>query len=170
VFLAELNGLETWATDFGKAYLEAKTLESCFIFGAVPEFGEREGHTLVIFKALYGLRTSGLRWHECFADGLRDMGFEPSKSEPDISMRKNGDIYEYITVYVDDLAIAAKDPKSITDILMDKHKFKLKGTGPITYRLGCNFFRDSDGVMCMAPNRYIDKCSVASLLPKCLRR
>jgi hypothetical protein len=25
---------------------------------------EREGHTLVISKALYGLRTSGLRWHE----------------------------------------------------------------------------------------------------------
>jgi starvation-inducible outer membrane lipoprotein len=41
------------------------------------------------------------------------MGFEPSKSEPDIWMRKNGNIYEYITVYVDDLAIAAKDPKGI---------------------------------------------------------
>ena len=62
VFLAELNGLETWATDIGNAYLEAETLEQCFIV-AGPEFGEREGHTLVIFKALYGLRTSGLRWH-----------------------------------------------------------------------------------------------------------
>jgi hypothetical protein len=40
---------------------------------------------------------------------------------------------------------------------MDKHKFKLKGTGPITYHLGCDFFRDSDDVMCMAPNKYIDK-------------
>jgi hypothetical protein len=85
------------------------------------------------------------------------MGFAPSKSEPDIWMRKNGNIYEYIAVYVDDLAIAAKDPKGITDILMDKHKFKLKGTGPITYHLGCDFFRDKDGVMCMAPNKYIDK-------------
>jgi hypothetical protein len=134
VFLTELNGLETWATDIGNTYLEAEeTLESCFIV-AGPEFGEREGHTLVIFKALYGLRTSGLRWHKRFADCLReDMGFEPSKSEPDIWMRKNGNIYEYIAVYVvDDLAIAAKDPKGITDVLMDKHKFKLKGTGPIT--------------------------------------
>jgi hypothetical protein len=48
VFLAELNGLETWATDIGtNAYLEVETLESCFIV-AGPEFGEREGHTLVI--------------------------------------------------------------------------------------------------------------------------
>jgi hypothetical protein len=40
---------------------------------------------------------------------------------------------------------------------MDKHKFKLKGTGPTTYHLGCDFFRNKDGVMCMAPNKYIDK-------------
>ena len=63
VFLAELNGLEMWATDIGNAYLEAETKEHIYIH-AGPEFGELEGHTLVIFKALYGLRTSGLRWHE----------------------------------------------------------------------------------------------------------
>jgi hypothetical protein len=91
VFLAELNGLEPWATDIGNAYLEAETLESVFIV-ASPEFGEREGHTLALFKALYSLKTPGLRWHERFADCLQDMGFEPSKSEPNIWMRKNGNI------------------------------------------------------------------------------
>jgi hypothetical protein len=49
VFLAELNGLDTWATDIGNAYLESETLESIFIVAGL-EFGEREGHTLVIFK------------------------------------------------------------------------------------------------------------------------
>ena len=38
--------------------LEAVTLKTVYII-AGPEFGEREGHTLIIFKALYGLRTSG---------------------------------------------------------------------------------------------------------------
>ena len=70
-------------------------------------------------------------------------------------MRKNGAIYEYIAVYVDDLAIAAKDPKSTTDTLMGKYDFKLKGTGSITFHLGCDVFRDEDGVMRMAPKRYI---------------
>jgi hypothetical protein len=41
------------------------------------------------------LRSSGIRWHERFADTLRDMGFTLSKADPDIWMRKNGDIYEY---------------------------------------------------------------------------
>jgi hypothetical protein len=151
-----LNELETWATDIGSAYLEAVTLEKVFV-EAGPEFQELEGHTLVIYKALYGLRTSGLRWHERFADCLADMGFKPSKSEPDIWMRKNGEIYEYIAVYVDDLAIAAKDPQSIIDVLTVRHQFKLKGTGPIAFHLGCDFFRDEHGVMCMAPKKYIEK-------------
>ena len=156
VFLGELNKLDTWATDIGNAYLEAETLEKVYI-EAGPEFGEREGHTLVIFKALYGLRSSGLRWHERFADCLRSMGFKPSKAEPDIWMRRNDDVYEYIGVYVDDLAIAAKDPKAITDILTKKHNFKLKGTGPIAFHLGCDFYRDDEGILCLTPKTYIEK-------------
>ena len=83
IFLGELNGLGIWATDIGNAYLESKTKEKvCIIAG--PEFGELEGHLLIISKALYGLRSSGLRWHERFADTLTDMGFFPSKTEDDI--------------------------------------------------------------------------------------
>ena len=129
LFLAELNGLDTWATDIGNAYLEAKTTELVYII-AGPEFGILEGHFLKIVKALYGLKLSGKRWHERLSDVLREMGFTPSKAEADIWMRRNGDVYEYIAVYVDDLAIAAKDPANITDTLKDIYNFKLKGTGP----------------------------------------
>ena len=156
VFLAELNDLELWSTDIGNAYLEAKTNEKVVV-QAGPEFGELEGHLLIIVKVLYGLCMSGLCWHECFADCLHDMGFKPSKSEPDIWMQRNGDIYEYIAVYVDDLAIAAKDPLDIVNTQQDVYKFKLKGTGPITFHLGCDFFRDENGVLCMAPKKYIKK-------------
>jgi hypothetical protein len=48
VFLAELNDLETWATDIGNAYLEAVTSELVYVV-AGPEFGDYEGHTLVIY-------------------------------------------------------------------------------------------------------------------------
>ena len=75
-FLAELNGLKTWQTDVGNAYLEAETKEKVYVV-AGSEFGEQEGNILVIKRALYGLKSSGLRWHERFADVLRDMGFFP---------------------------------------------------------------------------------------------
>ena len=79
-FLAELNGSAVWATDIGNAYLESYTKEKVWII-AGPEFGEREGHCLIISKALYGLKSSGLRWSERFADVLRAEGFFPSRAK-----------------------------------------------------------------------------------------
>jgi Reverse transcriptase (RNA-dependent DNA polymerase) len=72
-------------------------------------------------------------------------------------MRKKGNLYEYIAVYVDDLANAMKDPKELTDILEKQHKFKLKGTDPITFHLGMDFTRDDDNTLCISPTKYIDK-------------
>ena len=66
---------------------------------------------------LYGLKSSGLRWHEVISDVLRQMGFFPSKADNDIWMKKCDDHYNYIVVYVDDLMIASKDPgKYITEL------------------------------------------------------
>lgn len=156
IFLAELNGLKVWQTDVGNAYLEAKTTEKVYAI-AGPEFGEKEGHILVVNKALYGLKTSGKRWHERFADVLREMGFIPCKAEPDIWLRDRGTHYEYIAVYCDDLTIASTDPESITYELEHKYKFKLKGTGELNFLLGCDYFRDEDGTLCMGPKKYILK-------------
>ena len=83
VFLAELNNLELWGADVGNAYLEAHTKEKVCIEGG-EGFGDLKGHMLIIHKALYGLKSSGLRWHEKFSDTLRDMGFEISKADPDV--------------------------------------------------------------------------------------
>jgi Reverse transcriptase (RNA-dependent DNA polymerase) len=123
--------------------MHAFTSEKVYII-AGPEFGERKGHILIISRALYGLQSSSTRWHDRFADCIREIGFFPCKAEPDIWMRKKGNLYEYIAVYVDDLAIAMKDPKELTDILEKQHKFKLKGTGPISFHLGMDFTRDDD--------------------------
>jgi Reverse transcriptase (RNA-dependent DNA polymerase) len=54
LFLAELNHLKIWATDIDNAYLEALTSEKVYII-AGSEFVEREGHILIISRALYVL-------------------------------------------------------------------------------------------------------------------
>ena len=87
--------METWGTDISSVYLEALTKEKLFV-KAGPEFGNLEGHTLLVHKALYGLHTSGVRWHERLADWLGGMGFVPCKAEPDIWMRDRQDHWEYI--------------------------------------------------------------------------
>ena len=77
--------------------------------------------------------------------------------EPDIWLRPHGeDHYECIAVYVDDLLIVSKDPESAIDVLINKHSFKLKGTGPISYHLDFYFGRDDDCTLHFAHNKYIE--------------
>ena len=108
-------------------------------------WGERKT-CFIIKKALYGLKSSGLRWHEGFADILRNMKFFPCKAEPDIWIRDMNDHYEYIAVYTDDLTIASWNPQAIIDLLQAKpNNLKLKGTGELNFLLGCDYFREDDG-------------------------
>lgn len=157
IFLAVLNGLKLWGADIGNAYLEALTKELIYIL-AGAEFGELEGHILVVMKALYGLRSSGARWHDRLFDILKEIGFAPSKADPDVWMRKgDGNFYEYIAVYVDDLCIAMKDPAAFCKLLKEKHQLKLKGDGPLEYHLGCSYKYDPDGTLVADPRRYVEK-------------
>ena len=158
VFLSQLNNLEIWGADVGNAYLEAYTDEKlCIIAG--PEFKELQGHLLIMVKALYGTRSGGARWHDRLFDILQELKFKPSKADPDVWMRPEpgGTCYEYIAVYVDDLAIAAKHPQAFCNELKKKYNLKLKGVGPLEYHLGCTYKKDPDGTLAADPRRYVNK-------------
>ena len=83
IFLPELNGLQLMQRDIGNAYLEPYTQEKVY-FTAGLEFGHLAGHNYIIDKALYGLRSSGLRFHERLSTILRQFGFHRSKVDPDV--------------------------------------------------------------------------------------
>eukprot|EP00957_Ditylum_brightwellii_P157414 11980539-Ditylum_brightwellii.AAC.1 len=67
IFLAELNGMELIAADIGKEF---------------KDYGH-EGHLMLIVNELYGLKTSGARFHEKFAENKYQLGFMPSKADSD---------------------------------------------------------------------------------------
>ena len=158
VFLSQLNNLEIWGADVGNAYLEAYTDEKLCIM-AGPEFKELQGHLLIMVKALYVTRSGGARWHDRLFDILQELKFKPSKADPDVWMRPEpgGTCYEYIAVYVDDLAIAAKDPQAFCNELKKKYNLKLKGVGPLEYHLGCTYKKDPDETLAADPRRYVNK-------------
>jgi hypothetical protein len=185
LLIAELNEMKIWATDIGNAFLESRTNEKVYVV-AGGEFGELKDHVLIIVGALYGLRTSSKRFWERLGDVLREMGFVPCPGEPDIWMRamnpdgtvmtdedlerekpafKHAKVstpmfkgyYEYIATYIDDLTIVSKNPEAIIRYLEVDAKFKLKGTGPLSFLLGCDYFRDETGTLCSAPKKYIQR-------------
>jgi hypothetical protein len=103
---------------------------------------------------------SGAQWHACFSASLRAEGFVTSKGDPDVWLRADGDHYEYIWAFVDDVAIAAKPGKGAV-FFQEKNKYKVKGDGPISFHLGGDFFRDDDGTLSRTlPGPYINKMMV----------
>ena len=85
------------------------------------------------------------------------MGYAPCKMEPDIWLRDCDEHCKCIAAYADDLLIVSKDPDNIIKTLTSYYKFKLKGAGPISYHLGCDFDRDENGTLCFAPKKHIEK-------------
>ena len=69
--------MEVWGADIG----EATTKEKLYIV-AGPEFEELQGHILVIHKALYGMKSSGLRWSQRLHDVMLQLGFTSCKADP----------------------------------------------------------------------------------------
>ena len=78
-----------------------------------------------------------LGWKQCVADN--DLWMKDCKMH-----------YEYICIWVDDLAMAMKNPQAFVDELKSRFGYKLKGVGAISYHLGANFYRDPDGMLCMS--------------------
>ena len=114
---------------------------------AGQEFGEHAGKRMIIDHGLYGLKTSGARFHERLAAKLRQMGFRPSKTDFDLWIRPRRDHYEYLATYVDDILVFSKNPIPILDEIQED--FKLQGIGTPEYYLGGNFHstKDVDGTI-----------------------
>lgn len=129
-FLIEaLNDLDIVTADIGNAYLNAMTKEKVHtVCGA--EFGERfRGHTAIIHKALYGLKSSGAAWCSMFAGTLIDLQFKSSLADPDIWMREaikpcGEKYYEYLFVYVDDILILSHNTVAIVESLRQQYRLK----------------------------------------------
>jgi hypothetical protein len=106
---------------------------------AGPEFRlQRIGQTVIVVRAMYGLKSSGAAWHAQLSSTLRDMNFTPSLADPDVWMRPsakpNGEeYYEYILVYVDDILVISHDPNQAMTTIRLTYRLKEEPTPPKSY-------------------------------------
>ena len=88
------------------------------------------------------------------ATTLKAEGFTPSIGDPDVWMRKHKgrSLWEYICVYVNELALAMVDGSAfLKKLQLSKDEggygYKIKGDGPLAFHLGCDYYRDKDGTL-----------------------
>jgi len=117
--LAAFNGLDVLSGDVQNAYINAESKERLYVEVAGPEFGPGfQGRPCMIVKALYGLKSSGARWHEHMAQTLRDMGYLNCRADPDVWMKAKvkptGEEYwEYVLIYSDDILVMSHEPNVV---------------------------------------------------------
>ncbi|KAI2504254.1 Reverse transcriptase (RNA-dependent DNA polymerase) [Fragilaria crotonensis] len=104
------------ACDIQNAYLTADCREKIWTV-AGPEFGSEAGTIFLVKKALYGLKSAGAAFRSLLADTLHDIGYKPTKADPDVWLRPavkaNGfEYYELALCYVDDILCISDDPKA----------------------------------------------------------
>lgn len=103
--------LNIMSADISNVFLTAPCAE--WVWSSCgKEFGNKHGATVVIKRALYGLKTSARSYHEHFADFLRMMGFTPTRADQDVWWKDgvDHDGYDFICTHVDDILIEAKNP------------------------------------------------------------
>ena len=153
--IAKAQGLEVLAGDVGNAYLNASTREKIYTRCGL-EFGpEMVGRIAIVEKSLYGLKSSGNRWHAHFANTLYSMGFMPTRYDPDVwyKLREDGSGYDYISTYVDDFMITAKDAWSYMAHLQSIYTIK-QPANPEIY-LGALYTGSPSGDWTISCQRYI---------------
>ena len=84
---------------------------------------------MIVKKALYGLKGSGAAFRAHLAEKLHDIGFIPTRADPDVwrrpAVKPDGfEYYEYILCYVDDLLAISHDAQLVLKSVQDTFKFK----------------------------------------------
>lgn len=141
--IAALNDLQVLSADVAGAYLNAPCAERVHtILG--PEFGDYQGRTAIIKKALYGLRSAGFAWRSYCAEIMRtSLEFQPCRADQDVWMRKSvkstGEPYwEYVFIYTDDVIAMSENPNTILSEMNKHFLLKSDSIGPPTRYLGAN--------------------------------
>jgi hypothetical protein len=112
--IAALNDLQVMACDIQNAYSTADCREKIWTVVG-PEFGSEAGTLFLIKKALCGLKSAGAAFRSLLADNLMDMGYRPTKADPDVWLRPatkpdGFEYYEMALCYVDDIVSMSHDP------------------------------------------------------------
>jgi hypothetical protein len=129
--IAALNDLDVLSADIQNAYLTAPIKEKYYVVARASDGfpNHLDGRPAKIVRAMYGLPVAGASFRSYLAKHLRDIGYKPTKADPDVHIRpaikKSGEIYyQMIIAYVDDILCCGEDPKLQMSLIAGKFTLK----------------------------------------------
>jgi hypothetical protein len=99
--------------DVKGAYLNGVLKETVYM--KQPDgYGDGSGRVCQLIKTLYGLKQAGREWNTQFNEGIKQMGFTRLTSDPCAYIKRQGDQFQIVTVWVDDLLIFSTNDAGMT--------------------------------------------------------
>ncbi|KAG8479260.1 hypothetical protein CXB51_029862 [Gossypium anomalum] len=134
--------------DVSNAFLQSDLHEEVFMI--LPEGFRSQGEHMVcrLQKYLYGLKQASRQWNAKLTEALMLAGFEQSKFDYSLFVKKKEGKMVIILVYVDDLLITGNDMDMINDLKgVLNQNFKMKDLGDLRYFLGIEILRSQEGIL-----------------------
>jgi hypothetical protein len=94
-------------------------------------------------KSLYSLKQSPRCFNKAFDKWLKSQGLTPSKADPCLYSRRQGNDFLMLSVHVDDQLIACNNSSALDEFKRQLNtQFECSNSGPADYFLGFNIYRD----------------------------
>ncbi len=174
---AKLN-MHLFQLDVNNAFLNAKLEEDIFmeipegfdidgLLNALPPGHalrgvERHRVVLKLDKALYGLKQAPREWYLKITGFLQSLGYTPLGADSCIFVRRVGEHFSMLALYVDDILLASTDMSSMkSDVFALNKEFKMKNIGQPALLLGLNVDANrAAGTVKLFQHKYIDELLV----------
>ncbi|KAL4379256.1 hypothetical protein GQ457_02G035690 [Hibiscus cannabinus] len=150
--LLSLAAVHDWCLfqlDVNNAFLNGMLDEEVYMKLPLGYKTDISGSNLVckLHKSIYELKQASRQWFHAFYQVVMQFGFTQSHFDHSLFIKGLGNDMVVLLVYVDDIILAGKDPKLLTDvqIFLQQH-FKLKDLGTLKYFLGFEIARNQTGI------------------------
>ena len=151
-------GMHIHQMDVNTAFVNAVVNEDIFV--QCPDgLVIPPNHLLKLNKALYGLKQAPREWNSTIHAFIISLGFQRSKADACIYMKKSEDILIYFALYVDDILLACT-----SEAIINEHKqqitnrYSVKDLGVIKYFLGLQIDRDMmNNTITINQSHFIDR-------------
>lgn len=150
--------LPIYQLDVKSAFLNGDLKEEVYVeqpAGYVIEGKEEKVYRLR--KALYGLKQAPRAWNSKIDHYFRSQGFEQSRNEPSLYVKKGAQDFLIVCLYVDDLIYVGTNPymvKEFKEAMMKE--YEMTDLGLMKYFLGIQV-RQSKGEIFMSQEKYLDE-------------
>lgn len=168
LLLGWTQGMNIRVMDFKGAYLHAERPEETPIYlASAGTIKIPEGKIAKVRKSLYGTVDAGNLWKQEVHKLLTEMGFNQSKNDPCLYIRKRKEDTTYIATWVDDLIIATtlKNPEELRKEA-ERKGFKISLFEPINKYLGVSWTITKDEFR-FDQEEYIDQLLTNANMAKC---